>query len=167
MTIQNGKGNLSKQWNRLVKARDIALEEAKKSPCVRRKYGAIFFSEDAYVVAHNKRVSRCCDGNICIRDLMKTQHGHNTDIGAEIHAEQSLIIEAIMHLETYSMMIVGYDKDGEMMYGSDCWPCYSCARMIKVAGMTQIWVPEKNDEFSNHVVDGIMEHYETEVLGLV
>lgn len=154
--------NLSKQLNRLIQARDLALEEAKKSPCVRRKYGAIFYTENAYVAAHNRRVSRCCDG-ICVRDLMNIQHGHNTDIGAEIHAEQDLLI-TYGKQENTLFLIAGYGKTGNPLYGLECWPCYSCARIIKAAGIEGVWVPEKNDEFTRYLIDGVLEDYEREVL---
>jgi deoxycytidylate deaminase len=150
---------------KLALARDLALEEAKKSPCVRRKYGAIFFKDNINVLAHNKRVSRCCDG-ICIRDVMSITHGHNTDVGAEIHAEQALLINS-NYVAGYWFLIAGYGKNGQPLYGLENWPCYSCARMIKEAGITRVWVPEVNDTFTSYLIDGILEDYEQQILGAV
>lgn len=161
MTLQ-GNESLSKVWNNLVRARDLALEEAKRSPCVRRKYGAVLFQEGIYILAHNNRVSRCCDGT-CIRDVMSIEHGHNTDIGAEVHAEQSLLVKHTYN-EGDSFLIVGFNKHGEQFYGLECWPCYSCARIIKEAGIERVWVPEKDDNFSNYLIDSILEQYEIEIL---
>lgn len=156
---------MSREWSKLIVARDIALIEAKKSPCVRRKYGAILFSTDGYVAAHNNRVSRCCDG-ICIRDVMNIGHGHNTDIGAEIHAEQSLLVK-YKKQEKDRLLIAGYGRDGNPLYGLDCWPCYSCTRIIKEARITRVWVPLQNDQFANYEINAILEHYETEALSMV
>lgn len=129
---------------------------------MRRKYGAVLFKENYYIAAHNERVSRCCDG-VCIRDVMNVTHGHNTDIGAEIHAEQSLLIKLPYHDEE-SFLIAGYNKDGKPLIGLENWPCYSCARIIKASNIPFIWVPELNDAFTAYSVDGILEDYEREVL---
>lgn len=133
---------------------------------MRRKYGAVLFNsqllENYFAVAHNERVSRCCDG-VCVRDVMNITHGHNTDIGAEIHAEQSLVIKTSF-APGDNFLIAGYGKDGNPLIGLENWPCYSCARIIKAFGITSVWVPELNDEFTSYLVDGILEDYEREVL---
>lgn len=166
-TILSGNNGLftKQKLSKLIKARDLALEEAKKSPCVRRKYGAVLFYGENYILAHNNRVSRCCD-NMCIRDVMNAQHGHNTDIGAEIHAEQSLLVKN--HTPTnYQLLIVGINRDGNLLNGLECWPCYSCARIIKEAGIERVWVPEPDDKFTNYLIDGILEDYEQTILNSV
>ncbi len=129
---------------------------------MRRKYGAILFNKDISVLAHNKRVSRCCNG-VCIRDVMNVKHGHNTDVGAEIHAEQALLINS-GYVEGFSFLIAGYGKDGKPLYGLENWPCYSCARMLKEANISSVWSPLINDEFTSYLIDGILEQYEQEIL---
>lgn len=164
VTIGNWSENLKPIWDRLIWARNLALEEAKKSPCVRRKYGAILFYTDEYAAenkffaAHNNRVSNCCNGS-CIRDMLSIQHGHNTDLGAEVHAEQSLLVHNWYHDEE-SFLIAGYDRNGNALFGQECWPCYSCARIVKEAGIKSVWVPMENEEFETYSIDSILEQYE-------
>ena len=171
--VQGGEGmpsvmitNLNKTlWNSLNQAKELALKEAKRSPCLRRKYGAIFYYPNVYVAGHNRRVARCCDGDICIREVMNIQHGHNTDLGAEVHAEQDLFMHH-QYEKGMKFLIAGYGKDGQELYGLDCWPCYVCARIIKNSNPTpSVWVPEKDGSFSNYTIDEILEEYTNEILG--
>ncbi len=85
----------------------------------------------------------------------------NTDIGAEIHAEQALItIKAFNPIGTF--MIAGLDRKGNPLYGFQSWPCYSCARILKVAGVHTIWVKEDTTIFKSYSIDYILEYYEEE-----
>jgi deoxycytidylate deaminase len=152
-------------WQSLNQAREIALESARKSECIRRKYGAILFNEDHYIVGYNRRVSRCCDGE-CIRDLKSITHGHNTDLGAEIHAEQDLLLQGGRTVFKHSFLIAGYNKFGEEFYGLDNWPCYVCARLIiSTNQISSVWVPDKDQTFSNYSIAEILESYDQEILG--
>lgn len=159
-------------WELLMDAQAVATREAHKSPCVRRKYGAILFGQ-TYIVdmgdmpwnhmeAHNNRVSRCCNHG-CIRDLMSVRHGHNTDLGAEVHAEQSLLVrEGTKGWSNF--LIVGFDKHDKPFYDRECWPCYSCARIVKEKGIKTVWVPLKENGFKNYLIEDILEAYEQEMI---
>lgn len=134
--------------------------EAIKSPCVRRVYASSLFTFDPTTprhYAHNRRVTTCCDTE-CIRDVMKIQHGISTDLGAEVHAEQSLLVSNWDRSSKYYIFIAGWNKAGPL-YGLESWPCYSCARIIKEAGLKRVWVPDKEDEFSGYDIDYILDEY--------
>ncbi|SRR5260221_10334465 len=169
------KTDLQPIWDSLIAAKRYAEIEAQESPCVRRKYGAILFNnyiDYDYVIdegqslvscisAHNNRVSRCCDHG-CIRDLMSIQHGHNTDLGAEVHAEQSLLVKT-RGSDWQHFLIVGFDSKGKPFYDKQCWPCYSCARIVKEAKIKGVWIPLKNEGFKFYLMDEILEEYESEI----
>lgn len=130
------------------------------SPCVRRTYGAAlfnFFTGPRYY-AYNKRVTKCCD-EYCIRNLMNIEHGVSTDLGAEVHAEQSLLVSDWDHDYKYHIFIAGWNAAGPL-YGEESWPCYSCARIIKAADINRVWVPDSTEQFSGYSIDFILEEYD-------
>jgi len=164
-TIENWNGSLQPLSNKLEFIHQIALEEAKKSLCVRRKYGSVLFSmkHDSYFTAHNARITSCCDG-VCIRERLGINHGFNTDLGAEIHSEQSLLIN--VHPQQMDLLLIaGYGNKGQELFDRDCWPCYNCARVIKASGLWSVFVPTKSGEYTNYSLNEIFEHYENEFLG--
>ena len=62
--IESWNSDLSPIWKRLTEYHKLLLEEAQKSPCVRRKIATGFFSynlKNGYSLEHNKRISSCCD----------------------------------------------------------------------------------------------------------
>lgn len=137
-------------------------EIARQSECTRRKYGAVItgkYSSFELASGYNKRVGTCCNG-VCARDSLSLGHGQNTDAGAEIHAEQMALIEFEWDAEHASRIYVaGLDKDGNPMNGFDNAPCYSCARMIKYAGIQDVYLPV-DGEFERFDIDDIMETWE-------
>lgn len=155
MTTENWNDPL---WEKLVEVRTIALEEARKSPCKRRKYGAALFSlvNDVTQARHNAQVSICCKDE-CLRNKMHIMHGMQTDIGAEIHAEQALIIDAIYL--SGPILIAGYDSKGNPLFDEDCWPCYSCARMLAYASIDTVWVPIEGDKFRAYSIYTIIDRH--------
>lgn len=142
---------------------------AKRSECTRRKYGAVLHSASweektgigIYAEGWNKRVTKCCNGGVCARDRLNIVHGTNTDAGAEIHAEQALLLNA---RGTYggNMYLAGYDAHGNVLHGFDAVPCYVCARMIKFAGINHVWLPseDENTNWEPWSISGIMEKWE-------
>lgn len=147
-----------------MKSIDYVLKVARLSECTRRKYGAIIWSDYwGLVLTHgyNKRVGTCCNGT-CIRDELKLGHGENTDAGAEIHAEQALLVNhrpSSRGTEDLRLYIAGIGPDGTPYNGFENRPCYSCARMIKYAGFNQVYLPFDR-EWEAISIDDIMENWE-------
>lgn len=124
----------------------IAEDEAHKSPCTRRQYGAVIASitsDISWQLSHNIRVSPCCDGNLCARDRVNTRHGGSVEIGGEIHAETSLLVKTGMNTWLGNFILVGFEKGKELL-GDTVYPCHSCAMAIKFAGYKHIYIRNKN-----------------------
>jgi deoxycytidylate deaminase len=109
-------------------------------------------------VGHNARVSKCCDLG-CLRDVMKISHGVNTDIGGEIHAEQSVLVKQPQPLGYATFLVTGFDRNGNELLSKDAWPCYVCSRMIKFAGYKTVWV-KGHTAFEIYSISYILEEYE-------
>jgi deoxycytidylate deaminase len=128
--------------NRIEPYYKIAQKAANESPCVRRQYGAVIAYDDfpTLVSATNARVTKACEG-ACIRERYGVVHGSRTELGAEVHAEQAALIDAPK--KGVAFILAGY-KDDQELVGRNVYPCLVCARMIKYAGYTYVYM--KNDE---------------------
>jgi deoxycytidylate deaminase len=156
----------------------IALEETKKSPCVRRKYAAMIVYDiygdigdegtewNPWHLASNEGVTNQCKGQ-CIRDRYRTIHGQNMERGAEIHAEQAALIKAgIYRLHSY-FIVVGTGKDGKELLGANTFPCHACAVMLKWAGYTNIYRRDAKGLISPISVTDIIQYREAETEALL
>lgn len=123
---------------------DLAEEEAKKSPCIRGKYGALLaYSGDdfRYCIAHNERVSqRCCPKGACMRDRLCLMNGERTEVGAEIHAEVALLIRTGPRERGTYFILTGFGRKGRPLYGKNVYPCHGCAIALKFAGFDYIYI---------------------------
>jgi deoxycytidylate deaminase len=137
----------------------IAEFEAHKSPCTRRQYGALITipstTDILYDVSFNKRISPCCNGG-CVRDRVNTRHGGSVEIGGEIHAETSLLIETSHKGEGY-FILVGFEN-GHQLTNSNVYPCHSCAMALKFAGYNHIYIRDKNMTIIPVSVSDIIEY---------
>jgi deoxycytidylate deaminase len=163
----------------LKQAKDLAIGEAKQSPCVRRKYGAVIFSPVTFVekesqkvlsesiyklkAAYNERVTKACNDG-CLRDCLGIAHAENTDIGGEIHAEQAVLIKSGIKQDGQFFLLVG-TKKGKLLIEADAYPCYSCARMIKFAGFDYVYIPRAGGEICPVSTECILEYYEDIIKG--
>jgi deoxycytidylate deaminase len=157
----------------------IALEEASKSPCLRRKYGAMLIYDwygdvgegvdewNPWHLAFNAGVTNQCAGGICIRNRIPSRHGQNAERGAEIHAEQAILIKAgIYRLHSY-LILVGIDsKTGQELMGNDCLPCHVCAVMLKWAGYRFVYYKNTDGAISPISISSIIEFREKEIEAL-
>jgi len=149
----------------IIPYNEIALETAKKSPCMRRKYGAVIASlsnDIFYTAAANYGVSTCCQGNICARDRFEIPHGQRVEVGGEIHAEQSAFIRwtGYDQRDTRWIFTLAGWKDGKELYGKDCYPCHICALMIKHAGFRHIYIKDENREITPVAINTVIEYRE-------
>jgi len=152
-------GNLPFTFEHAELARNFGTEN---SPCLRRKYGVIIADNyGEYIYAANTRVGKECTDKYCIRDMLGVQSNTNTEIGAEIHAEQAALIKwAKINISTYSyhILIAGTNHIGPLD-GMQNKPCYACAKMIKFAGFDFIWMPF-GDRIAPVSISGVIEEYE-------
>lgn len=141
----------------------IAEREANKSPCTRRQYGSVIAYRINgtftifYDKGYNARVSACCDGNICARDVIKTRHGGSVEIGAEIHSEVAALISSGKATPNSFFILVGFEKNTEL-YGTNVYPCHSCAVAIKFAGYSHIFIKDKNKQIIQVPINEIINY---------
>lgn len=131
--------------NRLESYYKIARMVALESPCARRKYGTVigYNSDPVMVIGVNRRVTRACN-DACIRNRAGIMNGSRTELGAEVHAEQAALIDAPRKGDIFLNAAWGYNHQQELveLFGVDCYPCLTCARMIKYAGYRYVYLKE-------------------------
>lgn len=135
---------------------DLALDVAKRSTCLRRKYGAIIVKDDRIVSTGYNGAPRgrenCCDRGVCLREELKVPSGQRYELCRSVHAEANAIIHA-----TYADMI------GATLYlaGRDALsnvplpisePCSMCKRMIINAQIERVVSFDNN----NGIISEIM-----------
>jgi len=142
----------------------IADEEALKSPCTRRRYGAVIVDIGPYIYhtpAHNARVATCCN-NTCIRDTMNFENGGNVEYGAEVHAETAALIDHGRREGTDRVMVlVGY-KGAHELLSRDVWPCRVCALNLRYAGFKYIYTRDNKGEIVPTSIAEVIEYREAE-----
>lgn len=139
----------------------IALKEAAKSPCVRRKYGVTIIYDDVtlYTTGFNDRVTRACN-TVCVRERYKLENGSRTELGAEVHAEQAALIGAPK--KGVAIVLAGLREEEELK-GVEVYPCLVCARMVKYAGYGFIYMKNDLGLISPVSIHDIIEYRESEI----
>lgn len=141
----------------------IAQEEAKKSPCARRQYGAVVTHtrEFYYSVGNNARVSECCKG-ICARTRYGLQNGERVEVGAEVHAETAALIAYNPPNPGKAVVILaGYAGERELL-GVDVYPCHTCAVNLKYANINYVYLKNKDGYLGPVSMSEIIEYREAE-----
>lgn len=121
---------------------ELAQDVAKRSTCLRRKYGAVIVKDDRIISTGYNGAPRgrdnCCDRGRCLRQEMNIPSGERYELCRSVHAEANAIIHA-----TYTDMI------GSTLYlaGIDAMsdaplpisePCSMCKRLIINAQIEKI-----------------------------
>ena len=147
----------------------FAENQAAKSQCSRRQYGvAIVHQNTSATFGFNERVSRCCNDNFCARDRFGARHGQNTELGAEVHAEQAALINwGKKPTKGWYFLLAGFSH-GRKLYGTQLYPCYVCARMVKYAGFQFVYLEREGDgQIIPVSIDEILEYREQEWVNVV
>ncbi len=121
---------------------EIARSVAKRSPCTRRKVGAIIVRNDVIVsTGYNgpPRGSVNCDEVGCLKDLVKAPHGTAWEVCPAVHAEENAVINAARQ---------GTSVVGGTMYVSEEYlvkapsqastTCQRCRRLLINAGIEKV-----------------------------
>ena len=111
----------------------LAIEEAKKSPCLSRKFGAVLILplSDKIVIGYNTPIfpeMTCIDS--CIRKSFGYQSGHGLEYCSSIHAEMMCLTEAAYN---------GFITDESSLYVSGCIPCKNCLMALISSGVKKIF----------------------------
>ena len=121
---------------------DIAQTVAKRSTCLRKKYGAIIVKNDAIVSTGYNGAPRgrqnCCNLGVCMRDELGIPRGERYELCRSLHAELNAIINASREqMMGSTLYLVGEDsKTGELI--PDICSCMMCKRAIINAGIEKV-----------------------------
>lgn len=145
----------------------IAREVARRSTCIRRRYGAVIVNHDeiistGYNGAPRGRIN-CIDSGICLREQLAVPHGERYELCRAVHAEQNAIISAGRSKTVGgTLYLTGFEADDHQLPMTvEC--CRQCKRFIINAGIskvvTGIYYP-KGDKFlikETDVLDWVKE----------
>lgn len=120
----------------------IALAVAQRSPCSRRKFGAILVKNDSILASGyngSVRGSRNCGEEVpCIKDIKKEESYKSYEFCPAIHAEVNSVLNAArngvsVYGATLYLAVVGVEqKKGDR-------PCRNCRRVLINAGIKDAW----------------------------
>ena len=119
---------------------EIAKAIAQRSPCSRRRFGAIIVVNDAIVsTGYNgpaRGVNNCEMG--CLKDKMKAEEYAGYDWCPAVHAEENAVINAARNGNAVKggiLYILGQRQDGTI---TESHPCKRCARVLVNAGIERV-----------------------------
>jgi dCMP deaminase len=120
----------------------IAKAVALRSPCLRRKYGAIIVKNDAIVsTGYNgpARGSTNCEEVGCIKEILNLPHYSGYDYCPAVHAEENAVINAARNGNSVidgTLYLYGIDvKTNKPVAGM---PCPRCKRVLINAGIKEV-----------------------------
>ena len=132
---------------------EIAKTISQRSPCIRRKYGAVIVKNDTIVsTGYNgpaRKVINCFEVG-CIKDLKNLPHGTAYEDCPAVHAEENAIINAARNGSSVfggTLYIAGVDKKGKLV---EALPCDRCKRVLINAGIEKVII-RKEDGGINYI----------------
>ena len=124
---------------------NIAREIAKRSTCLRRRFGAILVKNDSIIAAGYAGAPRgtphCIDLGRCRRAELNVPSGQRYELCRGVHAELNAIISAARTgapTVGSKMYLIGENYDGTLAQPK---PCSVCRRAIINAGIEEVIVP--------------------------
>ena len=119
---------------------DIAASVAKRSTCLRRRYGAVIVNNDEIIATGYNGSPRgeknCCDTGECWREAHHIPHGEQYEKCVSVHAEMNAIISAARKdMVGGTLYLMGFDDNNPIFHAV---PCTICRRLIKNAGIKRV-----------------------------
>ena len=119
---------------------DIAASVAKRSTCLRRRYGAVIVNNDEIIATGYNGSPRgeknCCDTGECWREAHHIPHGEQYEKCVSVHAEMNAIISAARKdMVVGTLYLMGFDNNNPIFHAV---PCTICRRLIKNAGIKRV-----------------------------
>ncbi len=130
---------------------DIARTVAERSPCLRKKYGAIIVKDDVIVSTGYNGAPRgrknCSDINFCMRDKLNIPRGERYELCRSVHAEANAIIAAARErmLGATIYMVCVDPASGDIVGGTSS--CMMCKRQIINAGISTVIIRDTAEEY--------------------
>jgi len=126
---------------------EICIDEAKKSPCPKRKFGAVLVKDGEILGIECNRfvpgMEFICQDR-CIRLNMPS--GVDSMVGSCGHAEEWLIYEALkngINIEGSDIYVAGILGDGTYLKKSEpAFYCMRCAMAMLRVGISGVFVPK-------------------------
>lgn len=122
---------------------DVAKAVAKRSTCLRRRYGAVIVSKDGRIVSTGyngapRGRKNCCDIGFCKRQKLKIEPGTHYELCRAVHAEANAIINGNpLDMREGTLFLSGLVADSDTLTNYP-FPCAMCRRMIINAGIQTI-----------------------------
>ena len=137
---------------------------SKRSPCIRRKYGAIIVKDDTIVsTGYNgpaRKVINCFEVG-CIKEILNLPHGSHYDLCPGVHAEENAIVNAA---RTGANVLGGtlyiFGEDVKTKEVCEAMPCARCKRVLINAGIKEVVIRTKNGITKVNVEEWIKEDSE-------
>lgn len=127
---------------------DIARSVSARSPCTRRKFGAIIVVEDSIAsTGYNgpaRGVDNCSLG--CLKDKKDAKQYAGYDWCPAVHAEENAVINAARNGVSVmggTLYILGVRPGGETTVSE---PCKRCSRVLVNAGIARVVTMDKSGE---------------------
>lgn len=122
----------------------IAKQIAKRSTCLRRRFGAIIVKNDVIVstgyVGAPRGSPNCIDLKKCLRNELGIKSGERYELCRSVHAEANALINAARsgtNILNGTLYLYGENTNDTII---EAKPCKMCRRMIINAGITEVIV---------------------------
>jgi dCMP deaminase len=149
----------------------IAKAVALRSPCLRRKYGAIIVKNDAIVsTGYNgpARGSTNCEEVGCIKEILNLPHYSGYDYCPAVHAEENAVINAARNGNSVidgTLYLYGIDvKTNKPVAGM---PCPRCKRVLINAGVKEVVTIDESGNITKYDVKSWVEEDKNRYLDVV
>jgi len=150
---------------------EIAKAVALRSPCLRRKYGAIIVKNDAIVsTGYNgpARGSTNCEEVGCIKEILNLPHYSGYDYCPAVHAEENAVINAARNGNSVidgTLYLYGIDvKTNKPVAGM---PCPRCKRVLINAGIKEVVTIDESGNITKYDVRNWIEEDKNRYLDVV
>ncbi|MCI5969598.1 MAG: deaminase [Oscillospiraceae bacterium] len=130
---------------------DIAEAVSKRGTCIRRNWGSIIVKNDEIISTGYSGAPRgrknCIDLGFCMREKLNIPRGERYELCRSVHSEANAIISAPRsQMLDATLYLVGMNaRTGE--YVENASSCAMCKRMIINAGIKEVIVREKCDQY--------------------
>ena len=137
----------------------IAKEVAKRSTCMRRRFGAIIVNNDQVIstgyVGAPRGTKNCIDIGFCPRQKANIPAGERYELCRSVHAEQNAIIHAAREqMIGGTLYLYGENMDGSIVEGK---PCKMCTRVIINAGIKKVVTKSSRGVHTHNVDDWVKD----------
>lgn len=136
---------------------DIAQSVARRSTCLRRKFGSIIVNNDEIIATGYAGAPRgrknCSDIGDCTRDKLGIPRGERYEMCRSVHAEANAIISAARRdMIGATLYIACIDPHTEeLVAGTNS--CAMCKRQIINAGIAKVVVRDTKDSYRAILVE--------------